>query len=87
MDKVKVARIRPVSWNIYVQGREEAEYARSLLANAGLQTSYLQQQPDLTEPPSYVFLVTPDEATPMTSTELEAILGQDERVELMFDEA
>lgn len=87
MDKVRVSRIRPVSWNIYVQGESEARYARSLLSNAGVHTSNLERQPDLTEPPIFKFLATPDEALPMTSDELEALLDRDERVELAFEKA
>lgn len=85
MNDVKVSRIRPVSWNVYVQGREEAQYARSLLSQAGIQTSKLRQQPELIDPPVYVFLATPNDATPMTSVELEAILSRDDRVELVFE--
>lgn len=85
MDKIKVARIRPVSWIIYVQGKSEAEYTRTLLSDQGIHTSPLQKHPDLIKPPVFCFLATPDEATPMTSNELEAILSQDKRVELEFE--
>jgi len=87
MNKAKVAKIRPVSWNLYVQGREQAEHVRSVLASAGLQTSEPQTTSDLMDDSMFVFLATPDKSMTMTSSELEAILAEDERVELAFEEA
>jgi hypothetical protein len=87
MNEIKVVKIRPVSWRIHVQGKEEAEAVRTLLSNAGLEATLLAPEPTLTEPAPYAVLAAPRISETTTSEELEAILATDERVKLAFEEA
>jgi len=84
MEKIKVTKIRPVSWNIYTQGREAAERLRPLLAEAQIETSDPEADPSLTDPPVYVLRATPSTDGPLTTEELAAILAKSEQVELPF---
>lgn len=85
MDKATVNRIRPMSWKIFVQGNEEAEYVRSVLAAMKLRSTECTQEPDLADPPVYSFIVSPEVQAPLTSAELQSILEEDDRIELTFD--
>lgn len=85
MDKATVNRIRPMSWKIFVQGKEEAEYVRSVLGAVKLKSTECEQERDLADPPVYSFIVSPEVETPLTSAELQSILEGDERIDLTFD--
>src|SRR5262245_20889468 len=84
MNKAIVNRIRPMSWKVCVQGKEEAEYVRSLLAATELDCSECDQEVDLVEPPVYSFIASPKIVSPLTSVELRLILNGDERIEIAF---
>jgi hypothetical protein len=85
MSKIKVGKIRPVAWKIYVQGREEADYVRHILRNMRFETTTPEPEPGLTEPPLWVFEVTSGADTPLMAEELIAILHRDPQVELEFE--
>ena len=85
MHKSTVCRIRPVSWKICVQGKEEAEYVRGVLSGARIDSSECEEEHDLTDPLVYSFVASPKGESPLTSVELQAILESDERIELTFD--
>jgi len=84
MNKIAIPKIRPASWKIYVQGREDAAYVRSALEKAGMATGEIEEEPGLTDPALYVFEATPTAEVPLTQEELEAILAQDQRLDLVF---
>ena len=85
MNRVRVSKIRPVSWRISVQGKEGTQYVRDLLSKINLHTSEPTAEPGLTEPPVYSFVASSSEDTPLTPEELEAILDRDALVELEFE--
>ncbi len=85
MDKATVNRIRPMSWKIFVQGKEEAEYVRNVLETVKLSSTECEQEPDLADPPVYSFIVSPEVPTTLTSAELQSILEGDERIDLTFN--
>lgn len=85
MNKAIVSRIRPISWKICVQGEEQAEYVRSVLRQAKVASTDCRTEPDLTDPPVYSFIATPEMESPFTSVELQAFLADDERIEVLFD--
>lgn len=85
MKPIRIPRIRPVSWKITVEGRENADYVRRLLQTERVQTTEPQEEPSLTEPPLYAFVAHCELDAPFTKEELAAILHQDERIELCID--
>lgn len=85
MDRIKVARIRPITWMVAVQGEQEAETVRKLLEETGFETTDCEQQPDQVDPPVFAFKATSPAETPLVAPELEAILSADERIELAFE--
>jgi len=85
MSNVIINRIRPVSWKIYVQGKDGAQYVRGRLAEAQIESSEAIQERDLAEPPIYSFTATPKIDTPLTAQELQAMLENDPRIEVAFD--
>lgn len=86
MEKIKVAKIRPISWKVVVQGREQGEYVRKALEKLELETTECVKEPGLVEPPLYSFIATPAAESPMTSKELEAALEEDDQIELMTED-
>lgn len=84
MDKVKICKIRPVSWRIVVQSEAGAEYVRGYLQGMRFDCTDLKREPALTDPPLYGFLATPDADSSMTAPELQAALEQDEDIALVF---
>lgn len=85
MDKAIVNRIRPVSWKICIQGKEQAEYVRARLAAVKLDTTECERDRDLVDPPVYSFVVSYRNESPLTSAELQSILVDDDRIEVTFD--
>lgn len=85
MDTARVVKIRPVSWKIYVQGAEQARHVRRVLNQVKIETTELQSEPSLIDPPVLSFMATAPEHSPFTQEELEAILQQG-GIELEFDE-
>ena len=85
MDKAIVNRIRPVSWKICIQGKEEAEYVRGRLAAVKLDTTECERDRDLVDPPVYSFVASYRHESPLTSAELQSILVDDDRIEVTFD--
>ena len=67
MDNAIVSRIRPISWKICVQGREEAEYVRVRLAAVKMTTTELERDRDLADPPVYSFVASYRHDSPLIS--------------------
>jgi hypothetical protein len=86
MSVARVIKIRPASWKIYVQGDADAQQVRQTLRKMNVETSEPQNEPGLTDPPVVSFLATPASHVPLTRQELEAILLQDGRIELEFED-
>jgi hypothetical protein len=82
---VVVARIRPVSWKVCVQGHNAAEHVRRLLAESGCDCSKSLREPELQDIPIYSFSATPRTESPLTAPELQAILDQDRNIKVAFD--
>jgi hypothetical protein len=85
MQKAIVNRIRPASWKVCVQGKEEAEHVRGVLAAIKLESTECKQERDLTDPPVYSFVVSSQVDAPLTSAELQSFLEADEQTEVTFD--
>jgi hypothetical protein len=85
MPEAKVVRIRPISWKVSVQGKEEAEYVRGVLSGARIDTSECEPARDLTEPRVFSFVASAQMESPLTSQELQAILENDRQIEVAFD--
>jgi hypothetical protein len=83
-DRIKIARIRPVAWKIFVQGREGADYARDVLRGMSMLATEPEQVPGLTDPPLWSFDISSDIETPIMAEELAAMLRQDPRIECDF---
>lgn len=83
--KATVARIRPVSWKVCVQGEDGVNYVRSVLHEAGLDCSEAVHETELQEPPIFSFLATPKTETPLTAPELQAIFDQDDKIKVELD--
>jgi hypothetical protein len=86
MDNAKIVKIRPISWRVVVQGKDEAQYVRNVLATAKIQTTQCEKEPSLLEPALYAFVATPAAETPITAVELESLLDKDERIAIDFEE-
>jgi hypothetical protein len=84
MNTITVPKIRPVSWKVYVQGKEETQYVSGVLRQAGIEVSEPEEEPGLTDPPLYAVVATAKADVPLTEEELLAILEQDDKVELSF---
>ena len=87
MKTAKVARIRPMSWKIYVQGKEETEYVRRALRELGLQVTAAEQESLPAEPALHSILANYPVEAPITSAELISVLQHDEHIELAFDDS
>jgi hypothetical protein len=85
IDKATVARIRPVSWKLCVQGEQQASYVRDVLSESRIECSDLQREPELQDPPVFSFVATPQPASPLTAPELRSILEVDKKIEVAFD--
>jgi len=83
-DRIKIARIRPVVWKVFVQGREGADYARDVLRGMSMLATEPELAPGLTDPPLWSFDVATDVESPIMAEELAAILRQDPRIECEF---
>ncbi len=59
MNQAIVNRIRPMSWKICVQGKNQAEYVRSKLSELQMEATACEQERDLADPPVYSFIVVP----------------------------
>ena len=68
-----------------MQGEKSTNYVRHLLNASRIDCSDPVREPDLQEPPVYSFIATPQEASPLTAPELQAILDDDDNVEVAFD--
>lgn len=86
MNQVIVSRIRPVSWKICVQGLEGMQYLRSMLRSNNIETDEPEQEPELQDPPVYSITARLTAGEPMVAPELTALLQQDERIELVFED-
>jgi hypothetical protein len=86
MDKATVCKIRPVSWKICVQGENAANYVRGFLSGMRFECSDLEKEPELYDPPIFGIVATGRSETPLTAEELEAMLLEDEKIELAFDD-
>jgi hypothetical protein len=84
-NKAIVARIRPVSWKVCVAGEDCANYVRSTLYEAGIDCFEPRHEPELHEPPMFSFIATPKTETPLTAPELQAILEQNDKIEVAFE--
>lgn len=84
MENVTISRIRPVSWMIVVQGKEEAQYVCNMLRGMRMEVSEPREQPSLVDPALYSFTVTSKPEVPITTEEIEALLERDERITLAF---
>jgi hypothetical protein len=80
-----VARIRPVSWKICVPGEDCANYVRSVLYALGIDCSDPVREPELQKSPMFSFIATPKIETPLTASELQAILDQDSKIDIAFE--
>ncbi len=80
-----VNRIRPMSWKVFVQGREQAEYVRKVLEAMNLASSECAMEPSLSEPAVFSFVVSPSVESPLTAAELQSILEEDPQVKVAFD--
>ena len=85
VNKAIISRIRPISWKICIQGKEEAEYVRGRLAAVKLDTTECERERDLADPPVYSFVASYRHESPLTSSELQSILVDDDRIEVAFD--
>jgi hypothetical protein len=84
-NKAMVARIRPVSWKVFVAGEDCANYVRSTLHKSGFDCTEPVCEPELHEPPVFSFIGTPKREAPLTALELQAILDQDGKIEVAFE--
>ncbi|MBN2295646.1 MAG: hypothetical protein JXM70_24660 [Pirellulales bacterium] len=80
-----VARIRPMSWKVFVAGKDSADYVREKLHASGMNCTDPVREPELQEPAIFSFIATPKVETPLTAMELQAILNQDGKIEVAFD--
>lgn len=80
-----VARIRPISWKICVADEDCVHYVRSALSESGMICSEPVVEPELQEPPLFSFVATPKGETPLTASELQAILNKDGKIEVAFE--
>jgi hypothetical protein len=85
MPETTIVRIRPVSWKISVQGKEEAEYVRGVLSGAHIETTECEQDLDLTDPRVFSFVASTQVDSPLTAQELQAILENDRQIAVAFD--
>lgn len=85
MSEARIVRIRPISWKVSVQGKEEAEYVRGVLSGARIDSTECEQEPDLTEPRVFSFVASTRVESPLTSQELRAILESDQQIQLAFE--
>jgi hypothetical protein len=79
-----VTKMRPISWKIFVLGRDAAEHVQQLVRDHGITVGDVEQEPGLSDPPLFSFVASPKANTPLTALELEAVLRQDERIEVAF---
>lgn len=77
MSNVLVAKLRPVSWRIYIQGEKEARHVQRALRKANMRTSEIDKELDLVDPGVYSLTVSPTEECPLTQEELVALLESD----------
>ena len=80
-----VARIRSISWRVCVTDEESVEYVRRLLSESGMVCSEPVVESELQESPVFSFVASLKTATPLTALELQAILRQDDMIEVAFD--
>ena len=85
MPEARIVRIRPISWKVSVQGKEEAEYVRGVLSGSRIGSTECEQEPDLTDPSVYSFVASTRLESPLTSQELRAILENDRQIQLAFE--
>jgi len=85
MSKITIPKIRPTSWKVYVQGKQEAEYVRSILGEAGIDITEPNREPGLTNPPLYAMNAAPKADATLTEEELVAILEEHDDLELKFN--
>jgi hypothetical protein len=74
-----------MSWKVFVQGREQAEYVRKVLEAMNLASSECVLEPSLSEPPVFSFVVSPAVESPLTAAELQSILEEDQQIKVAFD--
>lgn len=84
MNKVKICKIRPVSWKIVACSEAGAEYARGYLQGMRFDRTDPKPEPTATEPPFYGFVATPQADSTITAPELQAALEQDKNIALIF---
>lgn len=74
METIRICKIRPVCWKIYVQGKAEIEYVREQLRHLNIETTEPHAEPELIDPPLYSLCTHYDSDVPLTREEVEAIL-------------
>jgi hypothetical protein len=85
MDKAAVCKMRPLSWKVYIQGKNAANYVRGFLSGMRFDCSEPEQEAQLYEPPVFGIVATPMAATPFTAKEMQSLLLEDENIELTFE--
>ena len=84
-DKATVCRIRPISWKVFVQGKTGVEYVRDFLSSKHFACSEPAQEPELHDPPIFSIVVTLNPETPLIAHELEALLGEDDGIDVAIE--
>ena len=83
-ENAQVARIRPVSWKVFVASRKGVDYVRDALCNSGMDCSEANLEPELPSEPIFSFVATAKQKTPLTALELQAIFDHDD-IEIAFE--
>ncbi len=84
-DAVIISRIRPVSWKVFVPGKDAVAYLRGFLGGMRMDCSEPVAEPELHDTVIYSLVVTPNPETPLTAEELVALLQDDKRITVAFD--
>jgi hypothetical protein len=82
MDEIVIAKLRPAAWKVYVQGKDQARHVQRALRETNMQTSEIEEEPDLLHPSVYSLTTSPGEECPLTQEELVAVLESDRRVQV-----
>ena len=86
-DAVVVSKVRPVSWKVFVVGKAGADYAREFLTGMRMDCSEPVKEPELHEGGIFSIVVTSRPETPVLAQELVALLQEDERITVAFDDS
>ncbi len=80
--RIAIPKIRPASWRVYTQGKQEAQYVSRVLREAGIDATEPEPEPGLTDPPLYAILAAPQAEVALTQEELVGILERDGKLTL-----